>query len=369
VRVALLAPMKPPDHPVPSGDRTFARLVTAALERAGHTVVLASRLRTWRDAPAGLDGLLAQAEGEARRIAALWRAQGPPDAVLTYHNYHKAPDLLGPRLAELFALPYAIVEASRAPRRASGPWARHFALAETALDRADAVGAVTRHDRAALDPRVPGKVTLLPPFIDTAPFDRPRGGGNGATLASAAMMREGRKADSVRLLAEAIAIVGGAVPAVRLRLAGDGAARPALEPLFAPGTLTGRLGEGELAALFAASDLFVWPAINEPFGFSFLEAQAAGLPVVGGAARGVIDVVRDGETGILVPPGDATALAEAVVTLLRAPERRARMAAAARAFAAANDLAAGARRLDSLLATAVRLAAAGRTADPARLAP
>ena len=47
MRVAFYAPLKPPDHAVPSGDRRMARLLMAALERAGHRVILASRLRAF----------------------------------------------------------------------------------------------------------------------------------------------------------------------------------------------------------------------------------------------------------------------------------------------------------------------------------
>ncbi|WP_420394532.1 glycosyltransferase [Acuticoccus sp.] len=108
----------------------------------------------------------------------------------------------------------------------------------------------------------------------------------------------------------------------------------------------------------------MWPAIDEPFGFAFLEAQAAGLPVVGGAAPGVAEVVRDGETGWLVPPRDAAAHAAAILSALADPERLAAMGRRAAAFARANDLEAGARRLDALLAHAIehRRARAGEGA-------
>ncbi|MEM8853658.1 MAG: glycosyl transferase, partial [Pseudomonadota bacterium] len=108
MKVALFTPMKPPDHPVPSGDRTFARLIKRALVAAGHTVSLPSTLTTWRKTPEGLEALVQSADEEGRRIAASWEGDGPPDAILTYHNYHKAPDLLGRALAERFGLPYAI---------------------------------------------------------------------------------------------------------------------------------------------------------------------------------------------------------------------------------------------------------------------
>ena len=65
-----------------------------------------------------------------------------------------------------------------------------------------------------------------------------------------------------------------------------------------------------------ARDLYLWPAINEAYGMAFLEAQAAGLPVVAGRTGGVPAVVADGVTGLLTPIGDAAAFAGAVARLL-----------------------------------------------------
>lgn len=359
--VAMVTPMKPPSSPVPSGDRTFARLIAAALEHGGHRVVQASDFTTWCGTPAAFPARAAGAADALATAGERLACEGPPDAVLTYHNYHKAPDLLGPSLAARFGVPYAIVEASRAPRRAEGPWAAGFAAADTALAAADALGAVTRRDMPALAAFAPDKVVAFPPFIDVIPFAaEPRGGG-GRHIVTAAMMRAGRKTDSLRVLAEAFAIVAQALPDARITVAGDGPERDALAPLFPPGALVGRLEQPDLAALFAAGDVFVWPAIDEPFGFVFLEAQAAGLPVVGGAAPGVLDVV--GEGGRLVEPTDAPAIAAALLEILTDPARRARMAGEARAFAQARDLAAGARQLDALIGFAAArrgMAAQGR---------
>lgn len=352
MKVALLTPMKPPDHPVPSGDRTFARLIKRALQTAGHAVSLPSTLTTWRKTPEGLASLVESAAGERERIAGLWQREGPPDAILTYHNYHKAPDLLGPALADRFALPYAIVEASRASKRAHDEWADHFALADKALLRADALAAVTQIDYAGLAAFRPEMVVRLPPFIDTVPFEGQREGPPSQRLVTAVMMRQGRKADSMRVLAEAFAKVRHTLPDAKLTIAGDGDARADLEPLFNGADFVGRLDQADLAALFARADLFVWPAIDEPFGFVFLEAQAAGLPVVGGAARGVVDIVEDGVTGLLVPPRNAGAFADAVMALLTDLDRRLAMSKAGRAFMAKNDLAAGADRLTALLSRA-----------------
>ncbi|RAH99415.1 glycosyl transferase [Acuticoccus sediminis] len=356
MRIALLTPMKPPDHPVPSGDRTFARLIRAALEAGGHDVVLPSTLRTWCRTPDDLAAVEAEASAEVGRIADTWLRGLAPDAILTYHNYHKAPDLLGPPLARLFGCPYAIVEASRAEKRARGPWARGFALADRALSIAGALGAVTEHDAAALSAFAPDKVMRVPPFVDVAPF-RASAGRVPETLACAAMLRPGRKADSVRVLADAYARIRAARPGATLTLAGEGPERDALEPLFPPGTFCGLLDQEALADLFARSSLFVWPAIDEPFGFAFLEAQAAGLPVVGGRSPGVVDIVRDGETGILVDPGDPDAIAGAVLSLLDDPARLAAMSRNAAAFAAANDLAAGLSRLTELMKRAAMVGA------------
>ena len=84
---------------------------------------------------------------------------------------------------------------------------------------------------------------------------------------------------------------------------------------------TGQLGADGLAVLYAAADLYVWPAINEAYGMALLEAQAAGLPVVAGDTGGVGDIVRHGETGLLVPVGDAAAFAEAVMSMLGDEDR------------------------------------------------
>jgi glycosyltransferase involved in cell wall biosynthesis len=77
---------------------------------------------------------------------------------------------------------------------------------------------------------------------------------------------------------------------------------------------------------------FVFPTYREGLGKVLLEAAAAGAPVVSTTVTGVVDIVQDGLTGILVPPGDAPALARAVGRLLDEPETAARMARAAQSM-------------------------------------
>ncbi len=97
----------------------------------------------------------------------------------------------------------------------------------------------------------------------------------------------------------------------------------------------GELDDTALAAAYAAADAFVLPSLDrsESFGLVLLEAMRAGLPVVASAIPGsaVGTVVVDNETGLLVPPGDAQALAQAIVRLREDADLRKRFGAAGRA--------------------------------------
>lgn len=86
----------------------------------------------------------------------------------------------------------------------------------------------------------------------------------------------------------------------------------------------------DIPDVLAALDLFVLASIEEPLGLVVIEAMAAALPVVATAVGGVPESVVDGETGLLVRGGDPDALAAAIVSLLRDPERRRRFGAAGR---------------------------------------
>jgi glycosyltransferase involved in cell wall biosynthesis len=372
MRVSFYAPLKPPDHAVPSGDRRVARLLIAALERRGHTVELASRFRSVDLAgdAAAQAGIMAEARAEAARVTTALRSR-PPDLWFTYHCYYKAPDLLGPAVADALDLPYVIHEPSYASKRAGGPWDAFHAASCAAIARADLLLCPTRLDLASVT-RIadPARAQYLPPFLDSQPFaaiDRAAARDIVAAelgippdqpwLLAVGMMRTRDKLESYRRL-------GAALPLVldrdwRLIVVGDGEARAeveaALGPIGARTTYAGAVPLERLARLYAAADLLVWPAAGEAYGMAFLEAAAAGLPAVAGQVRGVPEVVVDGRTGLLVPENDAAAFAAAVRRLLDAPDKRAALGRGARDFARGErDLDTAAARIDMALRGVVR---------------
>ncbi|MEO3777151.1 glycosyltransferase family 1 protein [Micromonospora sp. B11E3] len=122
------------------------------------------------------------------------------------------------------------------------------------------------------------------------------------------------------------------LPGVRVVVAGDGPARGQLERALPKVTFLGVQHGAALARLYASLDVFVHTGPHETFGQTLQEAAASGVPVVAPASGGPVDLVRTGETGLLVPPGDAEALADAVAALAADPARRAAYGAAGRAM-------------------------------------
>jgi glycosyltransferase involved in cell wall biosynthesis len=118
---------------------------------------------------------------------------------------------------------------------------------------------------------------------------------------------------------------------------GDGPMRAELEKMAQSLGVADRLSITgmctDVPAWISCFDIFVLPTMWEGMGRVFLEAQAAGIPVIGTKVGGVPDVVRDGETGILIQPNDVKALAEMIELLITNAELRRRMGVAAAQFA------------------------------------
>ncbi len=139
------------------------------------------------------------------------------------------------------------------------------------------------------------------------------------------------------VLIEAFARFRAAHPQARLVLVGFGPLEQELrERARGLGSSAVFTGERDSAELLGAFDLYVQPSLYESQGLAILEAQAAGIPVVATEAGGVRDVVKQGETGLLAVPGDAGALARALLEMAADPARAGRMAAAARASVSAR---------------------------------
>jgi phosphatidylinositol alpha 1,6-mannosyltransferase len=103
---------------------------------------------------------------------------------------------------------------------------------------------------------------------------------------------------------------------------GEGPARPWLEERLPGACFVGQQVGGDLARAIASSDVLLNPSITETFGNVTLEAMACAVPVVAAEATGATSLVRDGETGMLVDPGDADAFADALAAYAADPELR-----------------------------------------------
>jgi glycosyltransferase involved in cell wall biosynthesis len=358
MRIAFYAPLKAPDHPVPSGDRRVAQFFLAALRMAGHDVQIASRFRSYD----GRGDRMRQARVASigARLAARFvrrcreAPQTAPELWFTYHVYHKAPDWLGPQIADILRIPYIVAEASDAPKQAARGWARGRVAAERAIRRADAVIGLNPADRECVLPllRDERRWVAFKPFIDPASYGgKARARAGPPRLIAVAMMRYGDKLASYQILGNALSHLLDL--SWSLEVIGDGPARRAVEDALYPFeervTWAGEIGPMEIARRLGSADLCVWPALNEALGMALLEAQASGVPVVAGATGGVSEIVVHGVTGLLVPPGDALAFARAVRSLLVDRARRATLAEAARhRVRAEHDISSAARRLNAV---------------------
>ena len=127
-----------------------------------------------------------------------------------------------------------------------------------------------------------------------------------------------------RCFLEAAALVAQECNSARFLVVGEGDDRAELQALADRLGLKGLVkftgARSDLPSIMAASNMVVSAAPSEGFGRSLVEAMATGKPVVATAGGGASDIVADGETGILIPPNDPAKLAQALLTLIEAPD-------------------------------------------------
>jgi len=245
-----------------------------------------------------------------------------PAIVHTYHG-HVLEGYFGAAKSRLY------LELERALARVSD---RLIGVSEATVDDLVRLGVAPRE-----------RFTVLPLGLDLGPLAEPDDGGLregtrgelGVAPEEVLLVFVGRVVPIKRLdvLLRALAQAGGSGPRLKLALVGDGEERSGLEEL------AGELGierdmlflgyRRELRPLFAAADVAVLSSDNEGTPVSLIEAGAAGLPAVATDVGGVGEVVGE-ETGILVPPGDPSALAGALRQMADDPERRRTYGRAAR---------------------------------------
>ncbi|HAJ46844.1 MAG TPA: hypothetical protein DCL54_09725 [Alphaproteobacteria bacterium] len=359
--------IKRADESIASGLPRIASLMLRALRQTGRPVI-APTLPTAYDPygdPQTQAHLRDQAEKAADALITELRANAiRPDAVVTYHSYYKSPDWIGPKLKAVFGCRYLVLEPSYAAKREHGPWALNYHGNLRALQSADYLCAATLRDRQGLQPIAPlEKIIDFPPFIDVAPFAqvaRKREAGGPVAICTAGMMRDERKAESYARLAAALA--GIEASHYTLTIAGDGPLRPQVERCFADLkesgaaiTFLGTVPPHRMPDLFAASDLFAWPGVGEAYGLVYLEAQAAGLPVIAEAHKGVPSVVEHTVSGLLYDPDDPAEFAKGLQRLIENNAERHALGRSAQAWVTAHrDIGAAARRLESLLSAGPR---------------
>ncbi|MBV8687662.1 MAG: glycosyltransferase [Alphaproteobacteria bacterium] len=328
---------------------TFVQAHAAGLVRYRPLVVgLEDKGNAW---PALRDARLVASRGERLRLRLLGDADGLAARVRAHrpslvHAHFATDGLLALPLAERLGVPLVTtlhgfdVSRSSAALLRSGrlSWMRHAALGGRLRARGRLFLAVSDAIRAKALARgfPPERTMTLHNGVDLARFAAPPAPEPGLVLHVGRLVEK----KGTALLIDALA----AVPGARLVVLGDGPLRTRLERraerLGGRATFLGAVPPDEVGAWMRRAWLLAVPSVTAADGDSeglptvAVEAAAAGLPAVVSAHSGLPEAVVDGETGLVVPEGDAAALAAALAGLLGSADLQARMGGAARRLAA-----------------------------------
>lgn len=223
----------------------------------------------------------------------------------------------------------------------TGPWSRlRNQTAELVSCRlATAIVAVSENDRKTFIKRglaTPDKISVIHNAYSIE-IDEMAASSNASDGGVVGFV--GRLADQkgVEHLIRAVPHVLAKHPHTKFVIVGDGPERPRLEQLASDLQVAKSVEfagyQPEPSKLIQTMDVVVIPSLYDPFPLVTLEVMALGRPIVGSAVGGIPEAVDDGRTGLLVPPRDPAAIAQALLTLLDHPDLRAEMASAGRARA------------------------------------
>jgi phosphatidylinositol alpha-1,6-mannosyltransferase len=346
LRIAFYAPLKPLDHPHPSGDLVIGTGLYQFLSGRGHELDKMSRLRSpwlywkpwlWPQVVRHRDRALNRC---GKMAASLW---------LTYHSYYKAPDLLGPYCCRRLSIPYVIFQGIYSTKRRKHwtTWAG-FVLNRQALLAAHHVFTNRKEDLVNLARIVPERsLTYVVPgiFPDQFCFDSESREhlrskmdiSDGIVIVTAAMFRPGVKTEGLVWVIRSCGELFRRDVPLYLLIAGDGKEGHRLRQIadqVLPERVRflGKVAREEMYRFYSAGDLFVFPGIGESLGMVYLEAQSCGLPVVAFADGGVPEVVAHEVSGYLVRPFDQKGFYQAIARLTFDSSMRVQMGKAARTY-------------------------------------
>jgi glycosyltransferase involved in cell wall biosynthesis len=345
MKVAFYCPLKPISHPNPSGDREIARGLFEFFQDKELQPFILSEFRTKEFYLSPLKWLefIKEFYFAFRKVR-----RENPDCFFTYHLYYKAPDPIASILAWWFQKPYFVLEGMYSRKAARNvKYGIGYLLTKFALNRANKIYSDKTADFEFLQKWFPKeKLQYIPPSISMKRFQTTENSfrekyniaPSEIVISTIAMMRPDRKTEGVKFLMHALSKISHPFLWV---MVGDGECKNELELLseklnLKNSVFVGKKNSAEVAEILLSSNLFVFPGIDEGFGFVFLEAQAAGLPVVAFDNGGIPDAVKNGETGFLTPPFDEKNFIEKIESLLRDSLIRTQMGNAAKKFVMAK---------------------------------
>lgn len=349
--IAYYAPLKPPDHHIPSGDRQMARMLFATLGKAGYETFLASRYISYskRHAQEYFDGRKQGAIDEAKHLLAQWERQSiRPDLWFCYHPYDKSPDWLGMEICVALNIPMVTAEPCKTSQGPNGEWIPWREAAQEGINMAAMNIVMTHSDEAYLETFIASeKIKWMPPFVDMDMLLSAEGLSDniepdelwkdGRKLLAVGMMRPGAKMESYQLLASALRNLQD--ENWSLVIVGSGPGAGDLDKLFDWDTsgrvnIVGEKSPEEVLLLMEHADILSWPGCREAYGMVYLEAASRGCPAMALRNLGVPLVVEDGQSGLLASPPDAKHYADCLKRLLNDDLLLAELSKAAAKFVA-----------------------------------